>query len=645
MRTIVTQGAIALLLLSLAPATFASTARLQVVHNAADPTAAVVDIYVNDGLFLDNFAFRAATPFVDVPADVELEIGVAPGNSSGPGDILATFPVTLAAGKKYVAMANGVLDPDEFAANPEGANIAFTLFARDGLRERARYPWFVDLMAFHGVTDAPTVDVVARLDYSLRPTGAESSSEEDLALAEKYAAELGEPIHGAAELSGDSARNGLLLFDNLRYGHFSRYRSTLALPFILDVTLGNDNSAVVASYRADLRGLRGGAGLVFASGFLDPAANQGGAGFGLFVALPNGTVIPLEAIGGGDTARLQVIHNAADPGAAVVDIYAGNTLLLDDFAFRAATPFIDVPAGVQIPIGVAPGNSSGPGDIIAVVPFTFEADRTYVAIASGVLDPDEFAANPNGRGIGFNIFSRDGGRESGRYPGLVDLLAFHGATDAPTVNIFGRLGWLAVPLYKHLSYGDFSGYLPVIPLNYRLEVRPAGSNAVVAAYQADLRGLGGGAAVVFASGFLDPSNNQHGPAFGLYVAFPDGNVLALPAVSALAEAGPESDLAAKGSGDAEVVTATSEAEMTLAQNSPNPFNPVTQIAFTLPAEMDVTLSVYDVTGREVSRLVDQRMAAGNQNVTFDASSYASGIYYYRLTAGNFSQIKKMTLLK
>ena len=645
MRTIVTQGVVALLLLSLAPSAFASTARLQVVHNAADPTAAVVDIYVNNGLFLDDFAFRAATPFVDVPADVELEIGVAPGTSSGPGDILATFPVTLAAGKKYVAMANGVLEPDEFAANPEGANIAFTLFARDGLRERARYPWFVDLLAFHGVTDAPAVDVVARLDGWGRPSATDPDIATDLALAEKYAAELGEPVAGAAELAGLSGKTGILLFDDLSYGDFSRYRSTLALPFILDVTLGNDNSAVVASYRADLRGLRGGAGVVFASGFLDAAANQNGAGFGLFVALPDGNVIPLEAIGGSDTARLQVIHNAADPAADVVDIYAGNTLLLDDFAFRAATPFIDVPAGVQIPIGVAPGNSTGPGDIIAVVPFTFEAGRTYVAIASGVLDPDEFAANPNGRSIDFNIFARDGGRESGRYPGLVDLVAYHGATDAPTVNIFGRLGWLAVPLYKNLSYGDFSSYLPVIPLSYRIEVRPAGSNAVVAAYQADLRGLGGGAAVVFASGFLDPSNNQQGPAFGLYVAFPDGNVVALPAASALAEAGPESELAAKGSQDPEVVPATGEAEMTLAQNSPNPFNPVTQIAFTLPAEMDVTLSVYDVTGREVSRLVDQRVGAGNQSVTFDASSFASGIYYYRLTAGSFSQIRKMTLIK
>ncbi len=58
------------------------------------------------------------------------------------------------------------------------------------------------------------------------------------------------------------------------------------------------------------------------------------------------------------TARLQVIHNAADPGAVAVDIYLNGTLLLDNFGFREATPYIDAPAGTPINIGVAGPNST-----------------------------------------------------------------------------------------------------------------------------------------------------------------------------------------------------------------------------------------------------------------------------------------------
>ena len=73
----------------------AGTAELQIIHNAADPGTAVVDIYVNEGAtpFIDDFAFRAATPFVEVPAGVNLNIGVAPGSSGGPGEIIADFDV------------------------------------------------------------------------------------------------------------------------------------------------------------------------------------------------------------------------------------------------------------------------------------------------------------------------------------------------------------------------------------------------------------------------------------------------------------------------------------------------------------------------------------------------------------------------
>ena len=72
------------------------TARLQVIHNAADPLASEVDVYVNGDLLLDNFAFRTATPFVTVPAGVTLNIGVAPSTSTSANDTIKNIPVVLA---------------------------------------------------------------------------------------------------------------------------------------------------------------------------------------------------------------------------------------------------------------------------------------------------------------------------------------------------------------------------------------------------------------------------------------------------------------------------------------------------------------------------------------------------------------------
>ncbi len=83
----------------------------------------------------------------------------------------------------------------------------------------------------------------------------------------------------------------------------------------------------------------------------------------------------------------------------------------------------------------------------------------------------------------------------------------------------------------------------------------------------------------------------------------------------------------------------------LEQNYPNPFNPTTSIAYALEEEVDVSLIVYDMLGREVKRLVDGRQRAGAYTVGFDATSLSSGIYIYRLETTNFSQTRQMTLVK
>jgi photosystem II stability/assembly factor-like uncharacterized protein len=87
------------------------------------------------------------------------------------------------------------------------------------------------------------------------------------------------------------------------------------------------------------------------------------------------------------------------------------------------------------------------------------------------------------------------------------------------------------------------------------------------------------------------------------------------------------------------------ANFVLEQNYPNPFNPFTIIQYTVGEVSDVVLMVYDMLGRQVAELVNANQAPGSYEVSFDASGLSSGVYFYRLTAGGFTQTRKMLVVK
>ncbi len=86
-------------------------------------------------------------------------------------------------------------------------------------------------------------------------------------------------------------------------------------------------------------------------------------------------------------------------------------------------------------------------------------------------------------------------------------------------------------------------------------------------------------------------------------------------------------------------------KFSLGDNYPNPFNPTTTIEYALPKSTDVTLTVYNLLGREVATLVNSKQQAGRHQVQFDASSLASGVYFYRITTPEFNKVRKMMLIK
>jgi len=554
-------------------------ARLQVIHNAADPAVATVDVYVNGSMFIDNFGFREATSFQDVPAGVRLNIGVAPGNSSSAADTLVNIPVVLSEGGTYAAIANGVLDPASFAPNPDGIGTGFQLLFQPMAQETANSA-FVEFYGVHGSTDAPTADIVAR--------------------------------------------GGGTLLDNVSYTAVSGYEGVLPSEYILDVK-DSSGTTTVASFKADLSGLGGGAAAVIASGFLNPAANQNGPAFGLIAILPDGTVLELPSVPTFPFARLQVVHNAADPAAATVDVYVNGAMFIDNFDFREATPFQDVPAGVTLDIGVAPGNSGSAADTLVNIPVVLSEGGTFAAIANGVLNPATFTPNPDGLNTGFQLLVQPMARETGS-GNNVEFYAVHGATDAPYVDIIAR-GFGA--LYENVPYTGVSDYQVVPPFNYIIDIADSTGTTIVASFEANLLTLGGASVAIIASGFLNPVANQNGPAFGLIAVLADGTVLELP----------------------QIPTSITEIEnavisdFALEQNYPNPFNPTTTISFSIPSAETVILKIYNIAGQEVATLVNERKDAGRYQINFDASQLSSGIYFYRIKAGSFEAAKRMALLK
>lgn len=87
------------------------------------------------------------------------------------------------------------------------------------------------------------------------------------------------------------------------------------------------------------------------------------------------------------------------------------------------------------------------------------------------------------------------------------------------------------------------------------------------------------------------------------------------------------------------------AGFSLSQNYPNPFNPVTRIKFDISSAGFVKLVVYDITGKEISELVNNSLKAGTFSVDFDGSNFPSGVYFCKLTAGSFTGLNKMVLIK
>ncbi len=298
------------------------------------------------------------------------------------------------------------------------------------------------------------------------------------------------------------------------------------------------------------------------------------------------------------TAAVQLIHSAY---RQTLRVELDGEVIVPSFAFRTATPFLEVPAGDSVRLSFIP--IGGPVPAADSVSYTvyFEADGRYVAVAAGDYDTD--------RTIDLSIETFKGAPASAA-PGKVAVLAFHGAKDAPAV--VGRL--LPTGPSARLDFTEFAGYQEIVAnQTYTFTVAAASEpTKPLATYRTSLEFWKGRTAVVFANGRLDNKTFQLWVALdngGTYPLFPVDGDVNNPALQA------------------PPVFADVEAPLLLGVY-PNPAGTQQTIRFAVAETQALSIDLINVQGQRVRQVFRGEVTEGMYSQPVDLSGLPAGAYFY-----------------
>ena len=544
-----------------------SQANVQIIHNCPTPAANSVDIYLYDGTswsagpVVSGLLFREATPYVQLPSNLStMRVAIAPSDATPTiGDTLVSFAVpNLTTGAYYVAMAAGEVG---------SSTTPFNIFYGAG-KATATNPTEFDVNVFHGSTDAPAV-------------------------------------HGFIG-------NALVpAVPNLAYGTYSGFASLPANDLALLLTPAANVNIMVEGFGVPLQTLNaaGGAGILFASGYLNPATGQ--PAFGLFVALPNGTVLSLPTA---DLSRIQVVHNSPDPLVGTVDLYIANSngdiIPLNDVSYKTSTPYLIVPSDNYRAI-FCPSNSTDTTSGLVKIPFTLVKNVTYQAIAYGLANTTgtlfDHSESVNGSAVGFTVELLEDARIQSETAGTSDVMVIHHSPDAPAVDAVSQTTGITV--IDDIAYGDTFGYAAFPAAGSTvLNVTPGNdNNIVVGSFLVPLGSLSNTAVTVFASGFVTPNdeNVNNLAAFGLFAVLPNGgNFIPLPNV-----------------------TSVENENLNISTSIfPNPATDFINVSIDSKINGNINVQMIDMNGKVINAVNDIQISKGANQFSLNVSSLSNGMY-------------------
>jgi hypothetical protein len=579
---------------------------VQLIHNAPDPVADTVDVWFYVPLVgqeypvLKNFAFRTATPVIKsipgapvgyIPANLPFEVRIKPigSTTSTPAVFSKNYPSGLAKGSYHI-FASGVLSQNLKDSIP-GNDDDFDIVVYSDAKYSAA-PDSAEVRIVHGAPDAPGVRVFAGVT-----TFTFASVVDSLVFNEAADASIKvKPLRFWISPQGGTTANAVAKFNGN--------------------AVKNLGSLGVA---------------VFASGFLNPSIAPNLPSFGLFAALPSGTVVelPAEQLAG----LVQIIHNAADPALVsnVAAFVSGDKLPLT-LSFRGGFQSTSFIANFDYDIGVAPNGGNTPAVIFPTTQFSPGENR--IMVVSGVVNPSQFKVNPDGFDISLKLFNFSPA-EFTAPAGQTKILVFHGVTDAPHVDVVAPA--VNQTIVDNLGYGKFTqtyiGPLPSAVLGGQtLQVKDSAQSIVVSTHtisSAQASSIDGKGVLVFASGFLDSVNNQNGRSFGLFAAF-SANA-PQPVVVELAKVLPS-----------DIYNLIAEQTFGL---YPNPSSTDLNFTFDVVESGNVSIDIVDLSGKVVKTVLNETIAAGKTNRQVNVSDLANGLYFARVKSGNTTSTHKFNIAR
>ena len=302
-------------------------------------------------------------------------------------------------------------------------------------------------------------------------------------------------------------------------------------------------------------------------------------------------------------ASLQIIHNAPDAG--LLDVYADDTRLLDDFDFRTATPFEVILAGTYTFDVVAGADADNSNPIFSTT-LTLVSSRAYVMVALGLVQPE--AGEP-----AFDLAVLENALTTSSTEN-VEVAVVHGAPDLGELDV--RLldpvdnNTASRLLANNIVFGDIVFYQRLTPSGFNVEVSSFDNTAQYDVFRLEVQRFRSQSLVLLLSG----RGTSHTEDLEVLFVAADGMVAMTPVITASEEEKPPVAFALRG-------------------NHPNPFHLSTSVWIDLPAAAAVRVDLYDLRGRRVLTTPAHALAAGTDRaVPVETAPLASGVYLYRVLA-------------